>query len=104
MTVVVEVPDQWYSHAHIGEPAGDFGDGSRGLVVVHSHADEQAAGSRQLLYLERSARSVGGIGVRHRLDDDRMRRSDGYAAYESGGCFSTGYSGQIMLACEQFES
>jgi hypothetical protein len=50
--------------------------------------------------LQRGGRSIGGIRIRHRLDDYGMRRADGDAAYESCSGTSTGYNGQ-KSACVQ---
>ena len=47
-----------------------------GLVVVDRDPHELGAGMRQLRDLDRRRVGVGGVGVRHRLHDDRVGRPD----------------------------
>ena len=47
----------------------------RRLVVVDRDAHELGAGVRELGDLDGGAVGIGGVGVRHRLDDDRVART-----------------------------
>jgi hypothetical protein len=50
----------------------DVRDGLGCGLVVHRDAHQLAAGGMQGPHLCRRAFDIGGIGVRHRLDDDRV--------------------------------
>ena len=100
----MKISDDWNGDAHVGEPTGDLGNGPCRFVVVDGDSHQATAGVDQLSDLEGCTGSVGGVCIRHRLHDDRMCRADGYAAYEGSGCISAGDGGQVVLACEQFES
>jgi hypothetical protein len=80
VAVVVEVADDGDVAADVAEAPDDLGDGLRGLVGVDGDADELAAGAGEVLDLLGGAGGVGRIGVRHRLDDDRVIAADAYAA------------------------
>ena len=80
VAVVVEVPDERDADPEVVELAPDRRDGARRGVVVDRHAHELAAGVRERRDLERGRVSVGRVGVRHRLDDDRGGGPHGDAA------------------------
>ena len=80
MAVVVEVADDRHVHAEAADLADHLGDGGGGLLGVDRDADELRAGVGEPRDLDRGRVGVGGVGVRHRLDDDRMRAPDEHAA------------------------
>ena len=80
VAVVMEVADQRNAHAQPIELLADDGHRLRRLVVVDGDAHQLAAGVRQLRDLDGGGIGVGGVGVRHRLDDDRMSGADEDAA------------------------
>ena len=82
--VVVEVADDRDVDADVGEARDDLGNGRCGLLVVHRDANELRAGGASAATCAAVAARVGGVGVRHRLHDDRMRRSHGDGADECG--------------------
>ena len=53
-----------------------LGHGGRGGIGVDRDADELRAGVGEARDLDRGRVGVGGVGVGHRLDDDRVRRAD----------------------------
>ena len=61
----------------------------RGLVAVDRDAHELGAGARQCGHLARGAFDVGGVGVGHRLHDDRRAAADDHAADVHGNRFMT---------------
>ena len=73
---IVEVADQRRSDALGAEPVADMRHGSGGLVAVDSQAHQFGARPRQRRDLARGRLDVGGVGVGHRLDDDRRARAD----------------------------
>jgi hypothetical protein len=81
----MKVADDRNVATFIGGSAHDLGHGGRRLFVVHRNAYELRAGSSERNDLRRRRRSVGSIGVRHRLDDDRIG-----AAYRDGANPSCG--------------
>ena len=58
----------------------DLGHGRGGLLGVDRDPDELAAGVGEPGDLDRRRVGVGRVGVRHRLDDDRMGAADEDAA------------------------
>ena len=73
---VVEVADERHGDAARGEPVADVGDGLGGLVAVDGDAHELGAGARQRRNLIDGRGDVGGVGVGHRLHDDRRAAAD----------------------------
>ncbi len=72
VAVVVEVTDDRDVDTEAADLADHLGDGGGGLLGVDRHAHELRAGVGQAGDLDRGRVRVGGVGVRHRLDDDRM--------------------------------
>ena len=70
--VVVEVADDRHVDAEATDLADHLGDGRGRLVGVDRHAHELRAGVRQARDLDRGRVGIGGVGVGHRLDDDRV--------------------------------
>ena len=82
--VVVEVADDRHVDAEATDLADHLGDRRRGLVAVDGHPDQLRAGMRELGDLDGGRIGVRGVGVRHRLDDDRVGASDQDPAYVYG--------------------
>ena len=77
---VMEVADQRHRHAELGEPLLDARHGGGRLVAVDRDAHQFRAGTRQRRHLARGALHVGGVGIGHRLHDDRRAAADHDAA------------------------
>jgi hypothetical protein len=81
VAVVVEVADDRHVDPElVAELPHHLRNGRRGLLGVDGHPDELGAGVREPCDLDRGGVGVGGVGVRHRLDDDRMGAPDEHAA------------------------
>ena len=80
VAVVVEVADDRDVDAEAADLADHLGDGRGGLFGVDRHTDELRAGVGEPGDLDRRRVRVGRVGVRHRLDDDRVRAADEHAA------------------------
>ena len=77
VAVVVEVADDRDVHAQVvAQLADHLRDRRRGLLGVHGDPDELRARVREARDLDRGAVRIRGVGVGHRLDDDRVRRPD----------------------------
>ena len=74
VAVVVEVADDRHVHAEATDLADHLGDGGGGCVGVDRDPDQLRAGVREPGDLDGGRVGVGGIRVRHRLDDDRDGR------------------------------
>ena len=77
---VMEVADQRHGDAELREPVADLRHRGGGLVAVDRDAHDLGAGVRQRRDLARGRLDVGGVGVGHRLHDDRRAAADGDAA------------------------
>ena len=73
---IVEVADQRRRDAHGAEPVADMRHGRGGLVAVDGQAHQFGARPRQRRDLAGGRLDVGGVGVGHRLDDDRRAAAD----------------------------
>ena len=78
---VVEIADQRRRHAHRHEPVADMRDGGRGLVAVDGNANQFGARAGERGDLARGRLDVGGVGVGHRLDDDRRAAADDHGLF-----------------------
>ncbi len=78
---VVEIADQRRRHAHGREPVADMRDGGCGLVAVDRDANEFGARAGERGDLAGSRLDVGGVGVGHRLDDDRRAAADDHGLF-----------------------
>ena len=77
VAVVVEVADDRHVDAEVvAQLLEHRGDGRRGLLGVHGDPDELRARVGEARDLDRGRVGVGGVGVGHRLDDDRVGRAD----------------------------
>ena len=78
--VVVEVADDRHVDAEATDLADHLRDSRGRFVGVDRHAHELRAGVCQARDLDRGRVGIGGVGVGHRLDDDRMGGPDEHAA------------------------
>ena len=74
--VVVEVADDRDVDAESAHLADHLGDRGRRLLGVDRDADELRPGVGEARDLDGRRVGIGGVGVRHRLDDDGMRAAD----------------------------
>ena len=88
MAVVVEVAYQRNVNTEVADPSRDFWNCSCSLVVVDSYADELGSRICEISNLSRRRYRVGGVGVRHRLNDDRVATTNGHIADHYRYCFS----------------
>ena len=84
VAVVVEVADERHVDPEPVELGADDRDRLGGLVVVDGDAHQLRSGVGELRDLDGGGVGIGGVGVRHRLDDDRVRRSDRDVADQHG--------------------
>ena len=105
--VVMKVADDGSGDPAIGDPRYQFGEGLGGVVVVDGDPHELGASACQGNHLIGGRSSVGRVGVRHRLDDDGMRRAhsdgadkcaDGFSAFlEDHGNPQSGVAAGIIM-------
>ena len=76
MAVIMEVADQRHLVAAHAQAVADVGDRLGGVMGVDRDPDDLRAGIRQLHHLARRRVDVGGVGVGHRLHDDRSAAAD----------------------------
>ena len=76
----MEVADDRHVDAEAADLADHLGHRGRGLLGVDGDPDELRAGVGQPGDLDRGRVGVGRVGVRHRLDDDRVGAADEDAA------------------------
>ncbi len=77
---VMEVADDRHVDAHLEEPLLDVRHGGRRLVAVDRDAHDLGTGARQRRDLPGGAFDIGGVGIGHRLHDDRRTAADRHAA------------------------
>ena len=83
---VMEVADQRRGDAALAQVVADMRHGGGGLVAIHGDAHQFRAGARQRRNLRDGALDIGGVGVGHRLHDDRRAAADGdIADHDLGG-------------------
>ena len=102
VAVVVEVADDGRVPALGADALDDVGHGFGGVVVVDGDADELGAGAGEGGDLLDGGLDVGGVGVGHRLDDDRGVGADTDAAYVDGDRFSAVNSGHMAMVILSF--
>ena len=73
---IMEVANQRHVDVARRQPVADMRHGGRRLVAVDGDADQLRAGARQRRHLGDGGVDVGGVGVGHRLDDDRRAAAD----------------------------
>ena len=99
VAVVVEVADDRDADAQVVELAPDLRHGAPrppSLLTVTRTSSEPAWASAATWSAVASA--IGGVGVGHRLDDDRVARADQHAADVDGGRLPA--TGQVRLALD----
>ena len=84
VAVVVEVADEGHVDPEPVELLADDGNRLRRGVVVDGDAHQLGSGMSELGHLDGGGVRIGRVGVRHRLHDDRVRRSDRDAADQHG--------------------
>ena len=77
---IVEVADDRHVDAHLEQPLLDVRHRRRRLVAVDGDAHDLGAGARERRHLPRGSLDVGGVGIGHRLHDDRRAAADHHAA------------------------
>ena len=74
---VVEVADQRRGDAALAQTVADVRNRRRRLVAIHRDADHFGARARQRCDLGDGALDISGVGIGHRLHDDRRAAADG---------------------------
>ena len=74
---IMEIADQGRGDAALAQAVADMRNGGGGFLAVHRDADHFGAGARQRCDLGDGAFDIGGVGVGHRLHDDRRAAADG---------------------------
>ena len=74
---IVEVADQRRLDPSRAQAIADVGHGRGGLLAIDGEAHQFRACPRQRRDLARGRLDVGGVGVGHRLDDDRRAAANG---------------------------
>ena len=72
----MEVADDGDGDAALVEAFDDGGNGGGGVFVVDGDADDLRAGEGERGHLVDGALDIGGVGVGHRLNDDRDLPAD----------------------------
>ncbi len=80
VAVEVEIADERDHTAHRVEPFPDGRHGGGGVRRIDGDPDELGTGRGELAGLADGGGDVGGVGVGHRLDDDRRAAADPDAA------------------------
>ena len=75
----MEIADQRRDDAALGEAIADVRHGLCRLVAVDGDANKLGAGAGQRRDLGDGRVDVGGVGIGHRLHDDRCAAADLYA-------------------------
>ena len=108
MSVVVEVANDRRVPALLGQRLDDVRNRLCGIVVVHRDAHHLGARARERRDLLHCALDIGGIGVRHRLHDDRSVRAganapnvDGYGTAASD-IWHIGLKGKFTIALPRY--
>ena len=93
---IVEIADDRHVDVHAQQPLLDVRHRGRRLVAVDGHAHHFRAGARQRRDLLRRRLHVGGVGIGHRLHDDRCAAADGDLAHVDGdGLMPFGGAGEF---------
>jgi hypothetical protein len=103
MPVVVEVPDYRDTNSLLAEPLDDMRHGLRGLTGIDRDANQLGAGTREIGDLFGCGFYIDGVGIGHRLDDDRVASADAHAVHVYGDRLSS-LDGQGLLLKNRAES
>src|SRR5579864_2768809 len=76
--VVMKIADQRHRAARVVEAPPDLRQCSRGFRGVDRHAHELGSGVGERVHLRDGCGDIGGVGVRHRLHDDRRAAADAH--------------------------
>ena len=111
VTDVVEIADQRHVHAKLRKPVPDVRHCGSRLVAVDRDAHELRAGRGQRSHLARGALDIGGVGIGHRLHDDRraaanddaadIHRGRSMALLRAGAHRSSSVTGARQISCGQ---
>jgi hypothetical protein len=88
MTVVVEITDKRNIDAHVSNAGGYLWYCSRCRLVVDGDSDQLRTGVREVDHLCSRSGGISSVGVRHRLNDNRMTPADGDVTDSNGYSFS----------------
>jgi hypothetical protein len=88
----MKIADQRNVDAHVGDARRNLRHSGRSLFVVDCNPNELGAGVGKIDHLGSSFGGIGGIGVRHRLNDDGMAYADSNATDPNRYCFSAAIS------------
>ena len=95
---VMEIADQRRGDAALAQAVADVRHGGGGLLAVDRDAHHFGAGARQRRDLRDGAVDIGGVGVGHRLHDDRRAAADGdIADHDLGGLMPGAGAGDVVL-------
>jgi hypothetical protein len=100
----MEVADQWDSDAHVRESAGYIRDGACRVIVINGDSNQSATRADELGNLEGGPSSVSGVGIGHRLHDDRVSRPNRHIPNEGSYGLSSRYTRHVFLRVMIFES
>ena len=95
---VMEIADQGRGDATLAQAVTDVRNGGGGLLAVDRDAHHFRAGARQCGDLRDRALDIGGVGIGHRLHDDRGPPADGNIAdHDLGGFMPSLGAGDVVL-------
>ena len=95
---VMEIADQGRGDAALAQAVADMRYGGGGFLAVDRDAHQFGAGARQRRDLGDSAVDIGGIGVGHRLHDNRRAAADGNVAdHDLGGFVPRRGAGDVAI-------
>ena len=92
MAVIVKIADERRFAAGVEHALLDFGNSGSGFGDVYRDAHHFRTGGGKLEALLHGGSDIGGVGIGHRLDDDRSASTDGHAAdFDSMSLVSMGH-------------
>ena len=95
---IMEIADQRRGDATLAQAVADMRHGSGGLIAVDRDPHHFGPGARQGCDLGDGAVDIGGVGVGHRLHDDRGAAADGdIADHDLGGGMPGPGAGDVVL-------
>ena len=95
---IMEVADQGRGDAALAQAVADMRNGGGRLLAIDGDAHHFRSGARQRRDLRDRAVDIGGVGVGHRLHDDRRTAADGdIADHDLGGFMPGAGTGDVVL-------
>ena len=95
---IMEIADQGRGDAALAQAIADVRNGGGGLLAIDGDAHHFGSGARQRRDLRDRAFDIGGVGVGHRLHDDRRTAADGdIADHDLGGLMPGAGAGDVVL-------